>query len=227
MGISKVIFHHARPFPVAVSGPAGSVPALWWRVVLVGVAVIGLAACPPVLAGIGAENPLRAPNRPDLTCSRSTESTRQLAMIDSTSEGGFQCLGVLLEGQTVKAIRLEAHRYADTRPVRVTEFSPTIVGSNHGAVLDGIPGYDSIILRGNFATPSGKPELELSFLYNGFTGEYRTCQMSIDRTPDTGWRLVNSLDQPVSHIVVRIRQLPVIGMVGIADLEGACASHAR
>jgi hypothetical protein len=51
--------------------------------------------------------------------------------------------------------------------------------------------------------------------------------MSLDRTPDTGWRLVNSLDQPISHIVVRIRQLPLIGVVGIADLEGACASHAR
>jgi hypothetical protein len=51
--------------------------------------------------------------------------------------------------------------------------------------------------------------------------------MSLDRTPDTGWRLVNSLDQPVSHIVVRLREIPVIGMIGIADLEGACASRPR
>jgi hypothetical protein len=194
---------------------------------VISLAALGFTICSPVLAGIGAENPLHAPARPDLTCSRSTSSTRQLAMIDSTSQGGFQCLGVSLEGHTVKAIRLEAHRFAALQQVKVTEFPPTTVESNHGAVLDGIPGHDAIILHGNFSTPSGKPELELSFLYNGITGEYHTCQLSIDRTSETGWRLVNSLDQPVSHIVVRIRQLPVIGIVGIADLEGACASRVQ
>jgi hypothetical protein len=163
MGAGKIPFHHARSSPVSAA-------ALRWRLVPVGVIAIALSVCQPVLAGIGAENPLRAPNRPDLTCTSSTNSTRQLAMIDSTSEGGFQCLGVSLDGLTVKAIRLEAHRYADSQPVRVTEFSPTMVASNHGAVLDGIPGHDAIILHGNFATSSGKPELELSFLYNGFTG---------------------------------------------------------
>jgi hypothetical protein len=213
MGLSKISHPPAR--------------SSWVRTILTGLVVLALTAGSPVLAGIGADSPLRAPSRPDLTCSRSTSSTRQLAMIDSTSEGGFQCLGVSLEGHTVKAIRLEAHRFAAARQIKVTEFPPATVESNRGAVLDGIPGHDAIVLHGNFSTPSGRPVLELSFLYNGITGEYRTCQLSLDQTPDTGWRLVNSRDQPVSHIVVRIRQLPVIGIVGIADLEGACASRAQ
>jgi hypothetical protein len=194
---------------------------------LSGIAAAMFAICSPVVAGIGADSPLRAPDRPDLTCSRSTGSTRQLAMIDSSSQGGFQCLGVLLDGHTVKGIRLEAHRFSAAQEIKVTEFPPTTIESSHGAVLDGIPGHDAIILHGNFDTPSGRPELTISFLYNGITGEFHTCQMSLDRTADAGWRLVNSLDQPVSHIVVRIREVPMIGMIGIADLEGACASRSR
>jgi hypothetical protein len=190
-------------------------------------AMLAVAICSPAQAGIGTDNPLRAPDRPDLSCTRSTGSTRQLAMIDSSSDGGFRCLGVSLEGHTVKAIRLEAHRFAASRQIQVTEFSATAMESGLGAVLDGIPGHDAIILHGNFSTPSGRPELAISFLYNGLTGEYHTCQMSLDRTPESGWRLVNSLDQPVSHIVVRIRELPVVGMIGIADLEGACAARTQ
>jgi hypothetical protein len=201
-----------------------TVPRTWPRAI---VAALSLSSGVPVLAGIGAETPLRAPSRPDLTCTRSTGSTQQLAMIDSSSDGGFQCLGVSLEGNSVKAIRLETHHLAAPLPVRVTEFPPTVVESNHGAVIDGIPGHDAIILRGHFSPRSGPPVLEISFLYNGVTGEYHSCQMLLDRTPETGWRLINSRDQPVSHIVVRIRELPVIGMIGIADLEGACASRAR
>ncbi len=191
------------------------------RMAAVALAMFGLAICSPVQAGIGADTVLHAPGRPDLTCTDSTGSTRQLAMIDSASDGGFRCLGVLLRDHKVAAIRLEAHRFAAAQQIKVTEFPPSAV--DHGAVLDGIPGHDAIILHGDLATPSGRPELELSFLYNGLTGEYHTCRMSIDRSPESGWRLVNSLDQPVSHIVVRIRELPVIGIVGIADLEGACA----
>ena len=199
---------------------------LRWAMRLACAPALAFAICSPVRAGIGADSPLRAPNRPDLTCTRSTVATRQLAMIDSSSDGGFQCLGVSLEGRTVTGIRLEAHRLAAAQPVRVIEFSATTVASNHGAVLDGIPGHDAIILRGNFETASGRPELTISFLYNGMTGEYHTCRMTLDRTPEAGWRLVNSLDQPVSHIVVRIREVPVLGMIGIADLEGACVQRA-
>lgn len=217
---------HARPRAYGRRSRGWRLPGIG-TARLSGIAALVLTVASPVQAGIGTENPLRAPDRPDMTCTRSTGSTRQLAMIDSSSDGGFQCLGVSLEGHSVKAIRLEAHRFAAAQQIKVTEFPPTAVESNHGAVLDGIPGHDAIILHGNFSTQSSKPELAISFLYNGLTGEYRTCRMWLDRTQEAGWRLVNSLDQPVSHIVVRLREFPVIGVVGIADLEGACASRTQ
>jgi hypothetical protein len=34
--------------------------------------------------------------------------------------------------------------------------------------------------------------------------------------------LVNRLDQTISHIVVKTRQIPLLGTFGIANLEGAC-----
>ncbi|MBV8167941.1 MAG: hypothetical protein JO021_14190, partial [Alphaproteobacteria bacterium] len=66
--------------------------------------------------------------------------------------------------------------------------------------------------------------LVASYLYNGFTSEYRSCPITLDRTPDEGWRLVNRFDQTISRIVVRTRELLVIPY-GIANLEGACTRH--
>lgn len=153
-------------------------------------------------------------------------------MIDNTSEGGFQCLGVSVEGDTVKAVRLERHSLTAVagQPVadrvRIVEFSAATVDSAHGATIDGIPGHDAIVLRGHFSTPPGKAEFEMSYLFNGFTGEFHSCPVTIDSTSESGWRLINRFNQTVSHIVVRIRQVPVIGIIGIADLEGACTSIA-
>ena len=196
-------------------------------IVLAGMAIPGLAIS-PVLAGFGAEHPAVAPARPNQTCTDSTHSIRQLAVIDHTSDGGFQCLGVFVEGDTVRAIRLERHSFTSAtgqsgpEQIKVVEFPPTIVDSLHGAVIDGVPGHDAIILRGHFSAQPGEGKLEISFLYNGITGEYRTCEIALYRTPNTGWRLVNRFDQTISLIGVRIRQLPMIGVIGIANLEGAC-----
>ena len=149
-------------------------------------------------------------------------------MIDHTSDGGFQCLGVYVEGDTVKAIRLERHSFTsgDGRPaperIKVIEFPPAIADTRQGVVIDGIPGHDAIVLRGNFSSSPDRGELVLSYLYNGLTGEYHSCPIALDRTQGSGWRLINRFDQPISLIMVRIRQLPVIGVVGIANLEGAC-----
>lgn len=187
-----------------------------------GMAALVLAIS-PVPAGMGAEHPGAAPGRPSQTCTNSTRSIRQLAMIDHTSDGGFQCVGVFVEGDTVKALRLERHSFVlAAEQIKVVEFSTSIVDSLHGAVIDGVPGHDAIVLRGHFATPPGTGELEISYLYNGITGEFHSCQIVLNRTPNAGWRLVNRLDQPISLIGVRIRQLPVIGVIGIANLEGAC-----
>jgi hypothetical protein len=135
---------------------------------------------------------------------------------------------VSVEGDTVKAIRLERHVFASAvgqpaaEQIKIVEFPATILDSLRGAVIDGIPGHDAIVLRGHFSAPPDKGEFEISYLYNGLTGEYHRCQIELDRTPNTGWRLVNRLDQTISLIMVKLRQIPVIGTVGIDNLEGAC-----
>jgi hypothetical protein len=185
-------------------------------------------AISPVLAGIGAEHPAITAARANQGCTNSTLSIRQLAMIDHTSDGGFQCLGVFVDGDTVKAVRLERHSFTlstghpAVEQVKIVEYPTKTVDSRGGAVIDGIPGHDAIVLRGHFSTPPDTGVLEISYLYNGITGEFRTCQIALSRTSSSGWRLVNRLDQPISLIGVRMRQLPVIGVVGIANLEGAC-----
>ena len=146
-------------------------------------------------------------------------------MIDHTSDGGFQCLGVYVEGDAVKAIRLERHNFVSaTEQIKVVEYPANAIDSLRGAVIDGVPGHDAIVLRGHLPSPLGKAELVISYLYNGITGEYHSCEMALDRTPNagTGWRLVNRFDRTISLIMVRLRQLPMIGVIGIDNLEGAC-----
>lgn len=197
------------------------------KTALAGIAVAALAGS-PVFAAIGPANPGPVAGQPTEACANSSKSLKQLAMIDNASDGSFQCLGVSLEGDVVKAIRVETHsfssaaRYKDSERVKIEEFSQAVIESSHGAVLDGVPGHDAIILTGHFSAPSGRSELVTTFLYNGFTSEYRSCQITLDRTPKTGWRLVNRFDQTISHIMVKTRQIPLIGTFGIANLEGAC-----
>ncbi|HEY4173239.1 MAG TPA: hypothetical protein VGM42_09435 [Rhodopila sp.] len=186
-----------------------------------------------ILAGFsvnatGGANAPAVPGRPSETCAQSNPSFTQLAMIDNETDGSFQCLGVALAGGTIRGIRVETHRFSsparrkDTERVTVDDYPKSVIESSHGAVLDGVPGHDAIILRGHLSPSSGRLELVTTFLYNGFTSEYRSCQITLDHTPDAGWHLVNGRDQTVSHIMVRTREIPLIGTFGIANLEGAC-----
>jgi hypothetical protein len=197
------------------------------RISLAAMVMVMLAGY-PVFAAIGPSDPTVVPGQPSETCARSTKLLKQLAMIDNTTDGSFQCLGVTLDGDTIKSIRVETHKFAsparskDSERVKIEDFSQAVIESSHGAVLDGVPGHDAIILRGRLSASSGRSELVTTFLYNGFTSEYRSCQITLDRTPNAGWRLVNRLDQTVSHIMVKTREIPLIGTFGIATLEGAC-----
>ena len=162
------------------------------------------------------------------SCARSTPTVQQLATIDNASDGSFQCIGVFLEGGSVTAIRVETHRFSsvarreDSEHVKFEDFGKAAIESTRGAVLDGVPGHDAIVLKGQFPLVPGRLELVTWFLYNGFTSEYRSCRIALDRAPGNGWRLVDRLDRPVSRIMVRTREMPLIGTFGIADLEGVC-----
>ena len=195
---------------------------------LAGLAMFALAAL-PVRAASGAGALADVPGQQSGICTSSSPSIKQLATIDNSSDGTFQCLGLSMTGDSVKGIRLETHhfvstgRHTESEQVKIEEFPMAVVESLHGAVLDGVPGHDAIILQGHFSTPSGKATLVTSYLYNGFTSEYRSCQMTLVRAPDASWRLTDRFDQTVSHIVVRTRDMPLIGAFGIANLDGACA----
>lgn len=194
---------------------------------MAGIAALALAGL-PARAAIGPGTSAAAPSQRSGICAGSTASIKQLATIDNSSDGSFQCLGLSMEGNTVKGIHLETHRFVSTGAhtesdqVKITEFSMAMVGSSHGAVLDGVPGHDAIILQGHFSTTSGMATLVTSYLYNGFTGEYRSCQMTLVRAPDASWHLADRFGRTVSHIVVRTREIPLIGAFGIANLDGAC-----
>jgi hypothetical protein len=177
--------------------------------------------------------PIAAGAEPVQVCARSTPSIQQLALIDGEGDGQFQCLAVSVPDDKVMALRVETHSFTTasgkpvTEHVKLMEFPRAVVESDRGAVLDGIPGHDAIVLRGHFSTPPDRTEFVISYLYNGFTGEYHSCQIALGWASDTGWRLVNRFDQTISHIVVRTRRIPMAGPFGIANLEGACTSRDR
>jgi hypothetical protein len=139
---------------------------------LAGVTALVIAIS-PVMAGFGDEHPAATSDRSIEACSNSTRSIRQLAVIDHTSDGGFQCIGVFVAGDRVKAIRLERHGFAPkggrlgAEQIKILEFAPIIADTPQGVVIDGVPGHDAIVLRGRFATPEDMGELVLSYLWNG------------------------------------------------------------
>jgi hypothetical protein len=178
---------------------------------------------------VNAEDPT-ATAPPDIApCKASTTSIKQLAIIDTTGDGDFQCLGLSLDIDSIKTIRLESHHFptpgrpADSETIEVKEFPPDVLDSSQGAVLDGVPGHDAIILRGHLAIPPAPSDLVLSYLYNGITGTYLDCKLSLERSDGTTWRLLDHDGKAISHIVVRTRELPWVGgIIGIASLDGAC-----
>ena len=129
-----------------------------------GIAALALAGSSFLAATVPGEA-IAAPVRLDRTCSHSTNSMQQLATIDNAADAKFQCLGLFLQGGQVTAIRLETHGFASNdrsaavEQVNVAEFPLAVIESNHGAVLDGVPGHDAIILRGHFSQPTRKAEL--------------------------------------------------------------------
>ena len=193
-----------------------------------GMAALTLAFC-PAWGAAGIPDIAVAAGPTGRVCGISTPSIRQLAVIENSAEDSFQCLGLAMDGETVRAIRLETHRFTpgsarpDDAHVDVTAFLPEVVGSHHGAVLDGVPGHDAIILHGALVGQPDRLQLMISYLYNGFTGEYRSCQVTLDRAPDPSWHLVTHTGLTISRIVVKTRQMPVIGAFGIASLDGACS----
>jgi hypothetical protein len=178
---------------------------------------------------VNAEDPA-ATVPPDIApCKPSTSSIKQLAIIDTTGDGDFQCLGLSLDGDSIETIRLESHHFptpgrpTDSETIEVKEFPPDVLDSSQGAVLDGVPGHDAIILRGHLAIPPAPSDLVLSYLYNGITGTYLDCRLSLERSDGTTWRLLDHDRKAISHIVVRTREIPWVGgTIGIASLDGAC-----
>jgi hypothetical protein len=196
--------------------------------ILAGMIAVALASC-PVLAAAGSESPPASPGQPSRTCANSTDAIKQLAVLTKAGNGDFQCLGVVLDGNAVKEIRVETHSFASPgqppgqEQIKVDEYPQTMIEGDHGAVLDGVPGHDAIILRGHFPPPLGKAKLVFSYLYNGFTSDYHSCEITLGQAADSSWHLANQLDQTITHIIVRTRRLPLIGDYGIANLEGACS----
>ena len=157
---------------------------------------------------------------------RSSEQVQFLAKISNTRDNAVQCLGVKLDGNSLAALRVETHRPVTgsdatiSDHVKVSEFPVAQIESQQGAVLDGAQGHNAVILQGH---PSGRNvELVTSYLYNGLTGEYRSCRVTLHRSGDAAWRLVNENNETVSRIVVRTHRVPVLGTIGIANLDGAC-----
>ena len=157
----------------------------------------------------------------------SSAQVQQLATISNTRDANFQCLGVTVQGDALKALRVESHHVAGTGAasadrVKVAEYPVAEIESDQGAVLDGSRGYKAVIVQGRPSAATGNVELVTSYLYDGLTGEYHSCRVMLDRGADAGWHLVNQYNERVSSIVVRTRSIPVLGTIGIANLEGAC-----
>ncbi|HZS82374.1 MAG TPA: hypothetical protein VFA50_05860 [Stellaceae bacterium] len=199
--------------------------------VLLGLALLPIASSSAPLAAsepaLGSLHGAAAPAR----CAEAPGSVQKLAVIVNTRDNNFNCLGVTVDATAaIRNIRFESHEFrtdpATHRPVstgvHVKEFPLEVIASPYGAVLDGQPGHDAVILRGRIPAGAAQAALDVRYLYNGITGEFRSCRVNLDRDGDAVWHLVNARDEHVSRILVKTWALPLVGTAGIETLEGVC-----
>ena len=166
------------------------------------------------------------PTRSDF-CRPASTSSRPLAEVRNTRDANFDCLRVAVGHGVIRALQIESHNFSpiagqgQVERVKTIEIVPADVERGEGVVLDGALGHDAIILRGLFSADRRQAKLEMSFLYNGLTGEYRRCTFAVEGSGDS-WRLIDAGDKPVDRIVIRTRQFPLLGTIGIANLDGVC-----
>ncbi len=167
------------------------------------------------------------------TCASASSSVQELAKIVNTRDETYQCLGVSVDSrEAITGIRFEMHGFdvdpasgkQIARNVRIREFAPAQLASEQGALLDGIPGHDAVMLRGDIDAEKTTASLVVKFLYNGLTDEFRACKAMLVRGQGGDWHLVDTYHRPVSLVVVKTWGLPVIGTIGIEALPGICAS---
>ena len=135
------------------------------------------------------------------------------------------------EDGNITAVRFETHEFHADRQsqgsaphsVKVREFAPRDIASEKGVVLDGAPGHDAVILKGNIVEGRSSDPLVVKFLYNGLTDQFRECRIALKRGGDVGWHLVNAENRRVPLVVVETWSLPLLGTVGIKTLQGLCA----
>lgn len=157
----------------------------------------------------------------DAACRRTGAVVQPLATVRNTYDRDYQCLGVRVDAAAnVTAIRFETHRPDGHGTNR--DFTLAEVASDRGAVLDGRPGHDAVILRGRIAAHAGSAALTVAFLRNGMTGEYRDCHVTLARDPAKAWHLLDAAGQRTSAIVVQTWGLPLVGTLGIDTLRGIC-----
>lgn len=154
-------------------------------------------------------------------CRGTMAAVQPLAKVTNTYDHNYQCLGVRVDaGANVMAFRFETHRPDGNGTNR--EFSLDEVASERGAVLDGRPGHDAVILRGRIAAHVTSAPLTVEFLRNGVTGEYRRCGVTLKRDDTNGWHLLDAQGRRESQIVVETWGLPLVGTIGIDNLRGIC-----
>jgi hypothetical protein len=132
----------------------------------------------------------------------------------------------------ITGIRFETHEFGTDRTshqpvsseIRIREFTPGEIAADHGVVLDGVPGHDAVMLQGQIVAGTTTAALAIRYLHNGFTGEFRQCDVMLDRGQGGDWHLVTAQNRAVPPlVVVKTWGLPLIGTVGIETLQGICA----
>src|SRR6185312_11856958 len=137
--------------------------------------LVGVCLTPPASA---ASLDALARSSEDRACAARTQTIQPLAVVRNTRDHDFSCLGLIVDaGATPVAIRFEVHHgraaAGDRQPaphIEVKEFDRDLIASGKGAVLDGQPGHDAVILHGALPGPAGAAR--------SATGSSRTRSMS-------------------------------------------------
>jgi len=160
---------------------------------------------------------------PDRACAARTAAIHPLAIVRNTRDRDFSCLGLVIDAEARPvAVRVEVHRSGRAPQIEVKEFDRDLIASSRGVVLDGEPGHDAVILQGALPGGASTAPLAVRYLYNGITGEWRQCAITLRLGAERRWQLEDAVAETVPEVLVRTWSLPVIGTVGIATLDGIC-----
>ena len=126
---------------------------------------------------------------------------------------GYSDLELVVDGQGVP----QGIKWVPHEKFVAAEKSFTLAQLAAGAVLEEQQGIKALTLTGRLDLAAAQGRWALKYIANGLSGEYKSCDMVVKRTPQGDWAVMNA----TTGAIVQKAKI-ITWSLGIKTIEGIC-----